>query len=490
MSINVARKEKPHELRLICEPGSSQDSPSASDPGLHSPSAALASRQDANPSPGTPSSPQSALPDVIFAPKLESTSLNSPAAQERQPLLKHGTRSSLLKSVDLDDFNIFNDDAEFTDFVKKAEDAIFQDIYPERIIQGSSGSYFVKNVDKKTISVFKPKSEEPYGHLNPKWIKWFQRTCFPCCFGRSCLLPNQGYLSEAGAYLVDKKLSLNIVPKTRVVKLASETFNYSPIDRAKARTKKFTLEKFESLGRRFHRIGLPPKVGSFQLFVSGYKDADYWLRRFDTESLPESTSKQFQMHFERLVVLDYIIRNTDRGNDNWLIKYDKSEVDESVDLEDSSDWSMVKPPDIKIAAIDNGLAFPFKHPDEWRAYPYHWAWLSQAKIPFSDEIKNAVLPSLSDMNFVEELCIELKDLFSIDKGFDRHMYEKQMSVMRGQILNLCQAFRDCKSPVQLVQMPLVTVEKNSKDGHPGRVRQHSDSFTQSFHHRHPFFSWC
>ena len=24
-------------------------------------------------------------------------------------------------------------------------------------------------------------------------------------------------------------------------------------------------------------------------------------------------------------------------------------------------------PDISIAAIDNGLAFPFKHPDEWRA---------------------------------------------------------------------------------------------------------------------------
>jgi hypothetical protein len=23
-----------------------------------------------------------------------------------------------------------------------------------------------------------------------------------------------------------------------------------------------------------------------------------------------------------LVVLDYIIRNTDRGNDNWLIKYE------------------------------------------------------------------------------------------------------------------------------------------------------------------------
>lgn len=30
-------------------------------------------------------------------------------------------------------------------------------------------------------------------------------------------------------------------------------------------------------------------------------------------------------------------------------------------------WINDKEPIIKIAAIDNGLAFPFKHPDEWRA---------------------------------------------------------------------------------------------------------------------------
>ena len=34
-----------------------------------------------------------------------------------------------------------------------------------------------------------------------------------------------------------------------------------------------------------------------------------------------------------------------------------------------------------------------------------------------------------------------------------------MSVMRGQILNLTQALKDSKSPVQLVQMPAVIVEK-------------------------------
>lgn len=53
------------------------------------------------------------------------------------------------------------------------------------------------------------------------------------------------------------------------------------------------------------------KTGSFQLFVEGYKDADYWLRRFETdEALNEEDSKILQSQFERLVVLDYIIRNT------------------------------------------------------------------------------------------------------------------------------------------------------------------------------------
>lgn len=69
---------------------------------------------------------------------------------------------------------------------------------------------------QKIIGVFKPKDEEPYGLLNPKWTKWMHKICCPCCFGRNCLVPNQGYLSEAGASLVDSKLQLSIVPKTKV----------------------------------------------------------------------------------------------------------------------------------------------------------------------------------------------------------------------------------------------------------------------------------
>jgi len=146
---------------------------------------------------------------------------------------------------------------------------------------------------------------------------------------------------------------------------------------------------------RFDRIGLPPKVGSFQLFVEGYKDADYWIRRFDTdERLNEEQAKLFQYQFERLVALDYIIRNTDRGNDNWLIKYEKLGHTENVIIkiiklneryfniefqnsklrDDLNNQTMSLQAstekfttNISIAAIDNGLAFPFKHPDEWRA---------------------------------------------------------------------------------------------------------------------------
>jgi len=309
------------------------------------------------------------------------------------------------------------------------------------------------------------------------------RICCPCCFGRSCLIPNQGYMSEAGASLVDEKLGLKVVPNTKVVKLASEAFNYLRIDREKSKAKKVVNEHFPKVGRKFNRLGLPPKIGSFQCFVENYKDADFHLRKFETEPLDSQTATSFQLQFEKLVVLDYIIRNTDRGNDNWLINYVKPrEASDEVEAQEAS---------ISVAAIDNGLAFPIKHPDSWRAYPYHWAWLPYAKVPFSQETKDLLLPKVSDMNFVQDLCDDLQKLFRTDRGWDKSMFEKQMSVLRGQILNLSQALKDGKSPLQLVQMPSVFVERSR--GHIGtseKFRNFSNTFTQRFQKKAPFFSWC
>ena len=62
--------------------------------------------------------------------------------KENSPLL--GPRSDFETS---DTWNSFPDDPKFNDIVMAAEYAIEEGIFPERIYQGSSGSYFVKNTD-------------------------------------------------------------------------------------------------------------------------------------------------------------------------------------------------------------------------------------------------------------------------------------------------------------------------------------------------------
>ena len=61
-----------------------------------------------------------------------------------------------------------------------------------------------------------------------------------------------------------------------------------------------------------------------------------------------------------------------------------------------------------------------------------------------------------------------------------------------QILNLTQALQDGKSPLQLVQMPVVTVERRKAAYGRSRIRNDSleDTLTQKFSTRSPFFSWC
>ena len=484
-------------------------------------------------------------PDVLFAPStVFPVSLDNRMAEEkvedieRAPLLSNSGMESdsegLLPSRSLTSKyykNKFPDDPDFEAVVRQAEIAIAHGIFPSRIAQGSSGSYFVKNIDGEIISVYKPKDEEPYGKLNPKWTKWMQRCCCPCCFGRSCLVLNQGYLSEAGASLIDKSLGLNIVPKTKVVYLTSETFNYDPLDRAKSQAKKNINVHFPKVGRRFHRLGLPPKAGSFQLFVKGYREADGWLRELPPgdSPLPANLDQDFQLQFEKLVILDYIIRNTDRTNDNWLVRYDlptdddvdlstgsggsptndsrmnssnlisiSGQEESSPDSKNSSLWTSVSSPQIRIAAIDNGLAFPFKHPDEWRAYPYYWQWTPFAKRPFSETSRRNYYDKLTDMNFVQRLCFDLHELFSHDPGFDSHRFEQQMAVMRGQIVNLTQALKEAKSPLQLVQMQPMVLERahSMRTTSGGSLSEEHES---SFSNRHSyaqrfsrlaFFRWC
>ena len=83
-----------------------------------------------------------------------------------------------------------------------------------------------------------------------------------CCLCYS-LIPNLSYVSEAAAYVLDARLRTNMVPYTDIVRLSSKSFFYDFWDRRKAWKGKKTL---------------PPKAGSFQVFLKGYKDANIFLR--------------------------------------------------------------------------------------------------------------------------------------------------------------------------------------------------------------------
>ena len=52
------------------------------------------------------------------------------------------------------------------------------------------------------------------------------------------------------------------------------------------------------------------QVGSFQVFVKNFKDASEYLQVFEQEGLTPELEQEFQLLFEKLVILDYITRNT------------------------------------------------------------------------------------------------------------------------------------------------------------------------------------
>ncbi|KAI8049704.1 phosphatidylinositol 3 and 4-kinase-domain-containing protein [Syncephalis plumigaleata] len=348
--------------------------------------------------------------------------------------------------------------------------------------------------------------------------------------------------SEAAAFLLDQRLGLNIVPRTNVVQLASPSFYYGKI-----KHKRMTRENNEE-GLTYideQHSYLPEKVGSFQLFVDGYEDASKFFTNHPwtdqdedvtmSEESEQSTSKedtrtfqwtsaikkQFQEEFEKLVVLDYLMRNTDRGMDNWMIKLctapdehpvewttsnednnqlvdtstdqyneapnttrvDRTQHDTStnvdhylIDMNESTSANVMAshsgaaPVHLHIAAIDNGLAFPWKHPDQWRSYPFGWLNLPQTltETPFSTYTRQALLPKLTSHRWWERTSRMLYELFRKDEDFNEKMFSRQLSVIKGQAWNLVECLRDpTKGPVHLCdQTAVVVIEEKEEEIDP------------------------
>ncbi|KAG9259206.1 phosphatidylinositol 3 and 4-kinase-domain-containing protein [Emericellopsis atlantica] len=432
--------------------------------------------------------------------------------------------------------------SEFERIVDSVRTAIGQEIHPSMISQGSSGSYFARDPDGKIVGVFKPKDEEPYAAGNPKWNKWIHRNLFPCFFGRACLIPNLSYVSEAAAYVLDCQLRTHLVPYTDVVWLASKSFHYPFWDRRKFNRKKRPL---------------PAKPGSFQVFLKGFKDANVFLRenpwpdqywsglrtndahrkkkkrwtencrpssrppndvsysddedQLESDLSPsperfvwtEPLKQSLREELEKLVVLDYIMRNTDRGLDNWMIKVDwetgkASIVSDPVRMNmepvaeeegprpaqagrshsagatprAANPYKSHKPmeaknrepagnqPSIVIGAIDNSLSWPWKHPDAWRSFPFGWLFLPVDLIgrPFSQKTRDHFLPLLTSTAWWTQTTMALKRVFQNDNDFKERMFAKQLAVMKGQAWNVVEALKQPDhGPLELTRRTKVCV---------------------------------
>ncbi|GAA5999782.1 hypothetical protein JCM10207_005908 [Rhodosporidiobolus poonsookiae] len=395
----------------------------------------------------------------------------------------------------------------FADLVEQVRLAIDAGVHPRLNSRGSSGSYFAQNIQQKTVGIFKPADEDPYSRLNPKWIKTIHRALSPVVpFGRDCLVPGTSYLAESSASILDRLLETNIVPRTEVVELSSLAFYYDWIDREKAKR-----------GGR-----LRPKAGSFQVFLKGFTDGSDFLSKhpFPGRPVRPSTKRQakdsqpkrrkrhrargclstlfcicgragasrvldeeegiaadvknedgfewteemvesFREGLECLVMLDFLIRNTDRGLDNFMLKPCHACDPPAALSSPSTSASPSTPshsssPHLHLAAIDNSLAFPHKHPQGWRIYPYGWLYLPLSLIgrPWSQQAKERFLPRLSDPAWWATLKVELRREWRKDEGFREDTWERQWALLKGQGWNLAESLRsENEGPVELCRRP-------------------------------------
>lgn len=81
-------------------------------------------------------------------------------------------------------------------------------------------------------------------------------------------------------------------------------------------------------------------------------------------------------------------------------------------------------PHIHIAAIDNSLSFPHEHPQGWRSYTYGWLYLPVSIIgrPFSERTRQHFLPLLTSKTWWEETTYQLQKLFAVDSDFHPQMF--------------------------------------------------------------------
>lgn len=148
---------------------------------------------------------------------------------------------------------------------------------PELCADGTGGTYFLKNVQNKTVAVFKPQDEDPLSKLNPKRTE----TEAPLHF--EGIQAGEGSLREVLAYQVDPEFFA--VPETYWAEVCHVAFNDG-----------------------HSKSNIKRKLGSLQRFVPAMSTAeDVGSSLFSVEDV------------QKIAILDILLVNCDRNGGNILV---------------------------------------------------------------------------------------------------------------------------------------------------------------------------
>eukprot|EP00555_Chaetoceros_dichaeta_P015011 CAMPEP_0198257172 /NCGR_PEP_ID=MMETSP1447-20131203/6908_1 /TAXON_ID=420782 /ORGANISM="Chaetoceros dichaeta, Strain CCMP1751" /LENGTH=758 /DNA_ID=CAMNT_0043944001 /DNA_START=394 /DNA_END=2670 /DNA_ORIENTATION=+ len=248
--------------------------------------------------------------------------------------------------------------------VQQARRGLALGLKPDLVLDGSGGTYFLRDARKVPVAVFKPADEEPYAENNPRG---YVRTCGAededCDDSMSMrvgIKPGEACLREVAAFFLDHD-GFSRVPMTTLAEARHPTFNYDgsmmKLNQGGAAVGRHSLKTATSLPEAHLR----KKVGSWQEFV-----------RTDCSMDDLSPSKLSVDEVHKIAILDIRIMNADRNPANLLCRRNHDDPDA-----------------MELIPIDHGYCLRSVADVCW----FDWCWLDwpQLKQPLNKQSRKFIL---------------------------------------------------------------------------------------------------
>lgn len=250
---------------------------------------------------------------------------------------------------------------------------------PDLVLEGSGGTYFMHDVRKKRIAVFKPADEEPYAENNPRG--YLRQPGQPMSL-REGIVPGEACMREVAAYMLDTD-GFAGVPMTTLVEARHPTFHTNGA-RLNCSQGGAAMGSHSITPNSLVDSSLMKKPGSFQEFIN-----------CDCTMDDISPSKISVEEVHKIAILDIRIMNADRNAANLLVR---------------------RKPDnkVELVPIDHGYCLRSVCDVSWM----DWCWLDwpQLKQPISDKHQKYIqnLDIEADARMLRErlnICEEAVDYF-------------------------------------------------------------------------------